>query len=103
MNSFLLGGLVGMALALLNFWGSAFYSSKIISHSKMTSIVLAVIGFFTRLLMVSIIFYGLTKVKWIHFQTTLITFVIFFTFCIIWKATRICREAKPLIKQQTEM
>jgi len=103
MNSFLLGGLVGIALALLNFLGSALYSSRVISHSKMTSIVLAVIGFFTRFTMIGIIFYGLTKVKWIHFQTTLITFVIFFTLCIIWKATHISREAKPLIKQQTEM
>ena len=69
----------------------------------MTSIVLVLIGFITRLTMIGIIFYGLTRVKWIHFQTSLITFVIFFTLCTIWKATRVYREAKPLMKQQTEI
>jgi hypothetical protein len=53
--------------------------------------------------MIGIIFYGLTRVKWIHFQTSLITFVIFFTLCTIWKATRVYREAKLLMKQQTEI
>jgi uncharacterized membrane protein len=103
MGPFFLGCVVGIALALLNFLASAFYSSRIISHSKMTSIVLALIGFITRLTMIGIIFYGLTRVKWIQFQTCLVTFVIFFTLCTIWKAIRVYREAKPLLKQQTEM
>lgn len=104
MNPLLLGIVTGVTLALLNFLASAFYSSRIISHSnKMTSIALTLIGFVTRLAMIGVIFYGLTKVKWIHFQASLITFVIFFTLCTIWKATRVYREAKPLIKQQTEM
>jgi len=103
MNPFLLGSVTGIALALLNFLASAFYSSRIISYSKMNSIALALIGFVTRLTMIGIIFYGLTRVKWIHFQTFLITFVIFFTLCTIWKATRVYREAKLLMKQQTEI
>jgi hypothetical protein len=103
MNPILLGIITGGALALLNFFASAFYSFRIISHSKMTSIAFVLIGFVTRLTMIGVIFYGLTKVKWIHFQTSLITFVIFFTLCTIWKATQVYREAKPLMKQQTEM
>jgi len=104
MNPFLLGMITGVVLALLNFLASTFYSSRIISHSnKMTSIALTLIGFIARLTMIGIIFYGLTTVKSIHFQTSLITFVIFFTLCTIWKATRAYREAKLLIKQQTEM
>ena len=103
MNPILLGMITGIVLALLNFLASTFYSSRIISHSKMTSIALTLIGFVTRLATIGIIFYGLTKVKWIHFQASLITFVIFFTLCTIWKATRVYREAKPLMKQQTEM
>jgi hypothetical protein len=103
MNPFFLGIITGAALAFLNFLASAFYSSRIITHSKMTSIVLFLIGFIGRLTMIGIIFYGLTRVKWIHFQTSLITFVIFFTLCTIWKATRVYREARPLMKQQTEM
>lgn len=103
MNPFLFGIITGVTLALLNFFSSTFYSSKIISHSKMNSIVLALIGFVTRLAMIGVIFYGLTRVKWIHFQTSLVTFVIFFTLCTIWKATRVYREAKPLMKQPTEM
>ena len=103
MNPFLLGMITGIVLALLNFLVSAFYTSRVISHSKMNSIVLILIGFITRLTMIGIIFYALTKVKWIHFQTSLITFVIFFTLFTIWKATRVYRETKPLIKQQTEI
>ncbi len=103
MNPILLGIMIGVVLALLNFIASGFYSSRIVTQSKMTSVVLVLLGFIGRLTMIGIIFYGLTKVKWIHFQASLITFVIFFTLCAIWKATRVYREAKPLVKQQTEM
>jgi hypothetical protein len=104
MNPVLMGIITGVVLALFNFLASVFYSSKVISHhSKMTSIGLVLIGFVTRLTMIGIIFYGLTKIKWIHFQTSLITFLIFFTLCAIWNATRVYREAKPLVKQQTEI
>jgi hypothetical protein len=92
-----------VALALLNFLASLFFSSKIISHAKMTSVALALIGFVGRLTLIGIIFYGLTRVRWIHFQTALITFAASFTLFTIWKATRVYREAKPLMKQQTEM
>jgi hypothetical protein len=102
MNSILLGVIAGVALALLYFLASAFYSSRIVAHAKMTSVALALIGFIARLMMIAIIFYGFTRVKWIHFQTSLITFAIFFTLCTLWKAARLYREAKP-VKQQTEI
>jgi len=103
MNPFFLGSIVGITLALLNFLASGFYSSRIISHSKVNSIALAVVGFIARLTIMGIIFLGLTRVRWIHFQTSLIAFVIFFTLCTIWKATRVYRESKHLMKQQTEI
>jgi hypothetical protein len=103
MNSILLGMIAGVALALLNFLASGFYSSRVTSRSQMTSVVPVIIGFVVRLTMVGIVFYILTRVKWIHFQTSLITFAIFFTLCTLWKAARIYKEAKPLIKQQTEI
>ena len=102
MDSILLGVIAGVALALLYFLASAFYSSRVVAHARMTSVALALIGFIARLTMIATIFYGLTRVKWIHFQTSLITFAIFFTLCTLWKAARIYREAKP-IKQQTEI
>jgi len=102
MNSVLLGMMAGVALALLNFLASGFYSSKVVAHAQMTSVALALIGFIARLTMIAVVFYGLTRVKWIHFQTSLITFAIFFTLCTLWKAARLYREAKP-IKQQTEI
>jgi hypothetical protein len=102
MNSILLGMITGAALALLNFLASGFYSSKVIAHAQMTSVALALIGFIARLTVIAVIFYGLTRVKWIHLQTSLITFALFFTLCTIWKAARMYREAKP-IKQQTEI
>ncbi len=100
----LMGVITGVILALFNFLASAVYSSKVISrHAKLTSIALVLIGFVTRLTLIGIIFYGLTKIKWIHFQTSLVTFLIFFTLCAFWNATRVFREAKPLVKQQTEI
>ena len=103
MNSIFLGVIAGVALALLYFLASAFYSSRVVAHAKMASVALALIGFVARLAMIAIVFYGFTKVKWIHFHTALITFAAFFTLFTIWKATRVYREAKPLTKQQTEM
>ncbi|NWG03230.1 MAG: hypothetical protein HXY44_10295 [Syntrophaceae bacterium] len=103
MNPFLLGIIIGVGLGLFNFLASGFYTSKILTHSKMTSMVLVLLGFICRLTLIGIIFYVLTKVKWSHFQTSLITFVLFFTLCTIWKATRIYRNAKPLNKPQTEI
>ena len=102
MNPFLLGVMTGVTLALLYFLASGFYSSKVVAHAQMTSVALALIGFIARLAMIAIIFYGFTRVKWIHFQTSLITFAIFFTLCTLWKAARMYREAKP-VKQQTEI
>ena len=102
MDSILLGVIAGVALALVYFLASGFYSSRVVAHARMTSVALALIGFIARLTMIATIFYGLTRVKWIHFQTSLITFAIFFTLCTLWKAARIYREAKP-IKQQTEI
>ncbi len=103
MSPFLSGIVVGVALALLYYFASAFFSSRIVTRFKTISVSLAIIGFVGRLALVSIILYGLTRVKWIHFQAALITFIIFFTFCTIWKAARVYRESKPFIKHQTEM
>lgn len=103
MDPFLLGIIVGIALALLYYLASAFFSSRIVTRFKTISVPLALIGFVGRLTLIGIVLYGLTKVKWIHFQTTLITFIIFFTLCTLWKAARVYQESKPLMKQQTEM
>ncbi len=102
MDSFLLGIIVGVVLGLLYFGASAYFSSRVVARFQAISVPLALMGFVGRLTLVGIILYGLTRVKGIHFQTTLITFVIFFTLCTIWKAFRICRETKPLTKQQNE-
>ncbi len=103
MNSLLFGIVAGVALALLYYFASAFFSSRIVTRFKTISVALAIVGFVGRLALVSIILYVLTRVKWIHFQAALITFIGFFTFCTIWKAARVYRESKPFIKHQTEM
>ncbi len=100
MDPFVWGIMVGVALGLLYFLASAYFSSRVVTRFQAISVPLALMGFVGRLTGVGIILYGLTRVKGIHFPTTLITFVVFFTVCTIWKAFRICREAKPLIKQQ---
>ena len=100
MNSFLLGGIVGVGLALLNFFSSTLFSSKTIRVTKLTSVVWALGGFVARLMILSLLFYGLSKVKGIHFQTTLVIFAFSFTFCLILKITQFYQELK-FFKQKT--
>jgi hypothetical protein len=99
MKPFLIGNLVGIILALLYFLASAFYSSRVVSSSKMMPVPLALVGFVTRLAMIGSIFYGLSKIKEIHFQTALITFVLCFTACTIWKTARSFRHTGSLIQK----
>ena len=100
MDSFLSGIIVGIALGLLYYLASAFFSSRIVTRFKTISVAIALIGFVGRLTLVGIILYGLTRVQWIHFQTALITFIIFFTLCTIWKGARVYRGAKTPIKKK---
>ncbi len=84
--------MVGIALALLNFLASTFISSKVILRSKFTSVLIALAGFMARLTALSLIFYGLTGVKEIHFQTALLSFVLCFTLLLIIKTMRFYRK-----------
>ena len=99
MNPFLAGTLVGIILALLYFFASAFYSSRVVSSSKMMPVPLALVGFMVRLATIGAIFYGLSKIKEIHFQTALITFVLCFSVCTIWKTARSFRNTGSLIQK----
>jgi hypothetical protein len=92
MNPFLTGTMVGIALALLNFLASTFVSSKVIHRSKLTSVLIALAGFIARLGALGLIFYGLTRVKEIHFQTALLSFVLCFTLLLIIKTMRFYRK-----------
>jgi len=95
--------MVGISLALVNFFASAFYSSKILSSFKTTSVALALVGFIVRLTLLSVIFYGLSMAKTIHFQTTLISFAIGFTICLAWKAVQSYRKLGSLKTETTKL
>jgi len=84
--------MVGLLLAFLNFLASTFISSKVIHRSKLTSILIALGGFLTRLTALGLIFYGLTWIKEIHFQTTLLSFATGFTLFLIIKTLRFYRK-----------
>ncbi len=84
--------MVGIALALLNFLASTVISSKAICRSKLTSILMALAGFIGRLGALGLIFYGLTRVKEIHFQAALLSFVFCFTFLLLLKAIGFYRK-----------
>ena len=103
MSSFLLAGMVGISLALLYFAVSAFYSSKIISSFKTTSVALALVGFIVRLTVLATILYGVSLVKAIHFQTTLISFAIGVTICLAWKAVQSYRKLGSLKTEPTKL
>ncbi|MCX8118401.1 MAG: hypothetical protein N3G78_10755 [Desulfobacterota bacterium] len=92
MNPFLFGTGVGIGLALLNFLASTFLSSKVIQRSKLTSVLIALAGFIGRLTGLGLIFYGLSRVKGIHFQAALVSFLICFTLLLVVKTIRFYRQ-----------
>lgn len=100
MNVFALSGMVGILLALLDFFGSILYSSRVTMASKVTSVALTLGGFIGRLGILSIIFYGLSRVKSLHFQVTLLSFVLCFTLCLILKTLFFYRKLQS-VKQKT--
>jgi hypothetical protein len=102
MNLLVLSGMIGILLALLDFFGSTLYSSRITMASKVTSVALALAGFLGRLGILSLIFYALSQVKSIHFQMTLLSFVLCFTLCLVLKTMIFYRKLKS-VKQKPLM
>lgn len=92
MNPFLFGTGVGIGLALLNFVASNFLSSKVIHRTKLTSILIALAGFIGRLTGIGLAFYGLSRVKEVHFQAALLSFLLCFTFLLLVKTIRFYRQ-----------
>ena len=97
MSPFFMGGVVGIILAILNLYASVYASSKTISTLGISSVALTVLSFFLRLMVLGVIFYGLSSVKEIHFKTTLVSFIIAFTVCLIWKASRLYQKTRPMV------
>lgn len=88
MGPVLLGGSIGVTLAVLNFLAATFYSSKILSSSPTFSVALTIIGFVLRLTLLGAVFYGLSTVAVIHFRTMLVSFAAGFTVCLLAKAVQ---------------
>jgi len=102
MTSFLLGNFIGIVLALLYYWASSRYSTKVVSSSGITAIPLTLVGFGVRLIILALIFYGLSGINGIHFKAALITFVLAYSVCTFWKASRLFRDAGPLTRKPIE-
>ena len=102
MGSLFLGGIVGIALSVLVFWASAFSSSKILSSFKGLSVAIALVSFVARLTLVGLVFYGLSRVKGIHFQAALLAFAAGFTACLILKAVRSYQKLGTMKPEPTE-
>ena len=96
MDSVLLGGLIGITLAVLNFLASTLISCRVLKASKLTSIILALGGFMGRLGILSLLFYAVYRVKAIHFQTTLVVFLCCFTLCLILKVIWLQRQFQSM-------
>lgn len=87
---------VGILLAVFDFFISTYYSSRVTMASKVTSVLITLMGFLGRLGLLGIIFYGLAHVKGIDFQITLLTFALGFTFCLILKTVMVYQKLKSL-------
>jgi hypothetical protein len=92
MSPFLLGGMIGVALAFLNFLASVSSSSRIASSFRFAGVALVLGGFAVRLTLLGLIFYGLSRVKEIHLPTVLISFAAGFTVCLVFKAIHSYRK-----------
>jgi hypothetical protein len=103
MNSFVAGALIGITLALSNFYVSTRLSAKLLTVSKVTSVGLAVGEFIARLTILSLLFYGLSKIKTVHFQTALVAFLLCFTGCLILKTIRFLRNSVSFTHKQAQM
>ncbi len=102
MSSFLLGGMIGVALALLNFYASSSFSSRVVSSFRTASVALILAGFAVRLTLLGLIFYGLSRVKEIHLQTVLISFAAGFTVCLVFRALQSYRKMGSIKPEPTE-
>ncbi len=87
---------VGILLAVIDFFISTYYSSKVTMASKVTSVLMTLIGFVVRLSLLGLIFYALAQVKSIHFPFTLLTFALCFTFCLLIKTVFFYRRLKSI-------
>ncbi len=87
---------VGILLAILDFFISTYYSSRVTMASKVISVLLTLIGFITRLGILGLIFYALAHVKSIHFQMTLFSFALCFTLCLFIKTIIVYQKWKSI-------
>jgi hypothetical protein len=102
MGPFLWGGIIGSVLAVLNLWASFLYSSRVVVSAKPFAVGLALIGFAVRLTLLALIFYGLSGFKAIHFRTTLISFIVAYSGCLLWKSARLLLKPGVLAPKESE-
>lgn len=103
MSPLIISGIIGIMIGLLNFMGSLFYSSKIFTTSKLTSIALVLAGFIGRLIILSLLFFGLSKIRGIHFSTLLLAFIMSYTICLILKTFSLYPTFKQFKQKLLEM
>lgn len=96
MNPVTVGALVGVTLAGLNFLVATWISSKVPFRVKLTSVALILAGFVGRLGSLGLLFYGLSRMKEVHFPTALLTFAGTSTVCLALKAVRFYRSVQSL-------
>jgi hypothetical protein len=102
MKSLLVGNFIGIILALLYYWASARYSMQVVSSSRITAVPLTLVGFGIRLIILSLIFYCLSRINGLHFKAVLITFVLAYSVCTFWRANRLFRETGALKQKPIE-
>lgn len=88
------GAIVGLSLAMLNFLVSTWISSKVSFRVKLISVAWILGGFVGRLGALSLIFYTLSTIRAVHFQTALLTFAGAFTVCLAIETARFHRRAR---------
>ena len=88
------GAVIGALLAIGNFFASMAIASMAIRSSKVISIAFVLGTFFARLILLSLIFYFLSRIEIIHLPSALVAFTLCFTVLLFWEMRIYYRKAR---------
>jgi hypothetical protein len=103
-SSLILGSIVGLSLAFAQFLFSSFLSSKAVSTSLLRSEMVMLFGFLFKLIVLGLIFFGLSRVPALHFVAMLISFLIGVTGLLVWRVrSNMCTSAHGKDKRNASL
>ena len=101
MTPWILGAVIGIVLALMNFLASVTLSSVAIRSSKIASIAILLGTFLGRLGLIFVVFVLVARQEGINLASTLLAFATCFTILLIWEVWIYYRKFR-FLRQPTQ-